>query len=92
MVGNFDGKTVLGFLGDFGIGNGMEKRAALRTALERKTQLKELATVKQCDTERLGVENSENVYGQLKKLKELLDARIITQEEFDTQKKKILSH
>lgn len=47
-VGRFDGKTVLGFLGDFGIGNGMEKRAALKTAKDRKEQLGELAVQKQC--------------------------------------------
>jgi putative oligomerization/nucleic acid binding protein len=33
----------------------------------------------------------EDIYAELKKLKELLDAKIITQEEFDSRKKKILA-
>jgi hypothetical protein len=91
-VGSFDGKTVLGFLGDFGIGKGMEKKAALKTAQERKEQLNELVDEKKCDSSlKIRSEGSEDVYGQLKKLKELLDTKIITQEEFDAQKKKILA-
>lgn len=34
-TGEFNGKTVLGFLGDFGIGNGMAKRQALKNVNER---------------------------------------------------------
>lgn len=35
----FDGRSVLSFLGDFGIGNVMEKNAALEAANKRLTQL-----------------------------------------------------
>jgi hypothetical protein len=34
---------------------------------------------------------SGDVYTELKKLKELLDAKIITQEEFDARKQKVLA-
>jgi hypothetical protein len=34
---------------------------------------------------------SDDIYAELKKLKELLDAKIITQDEFELRKKKILS-
>jgi Short C-terminal domain len=37
------------------------------------------------------IQNSDDVYTELKKLKELLDSKIITQEEFDTRKSKILA-
>ena len=36
-------------------------------------------------------QESGDIYSELKKLKELLDAKIITQEEFDARKKKILN-
>lgn len=36
------------------------------------------------------VQQSGDIYSELKKLKELLDAKIITQEDFDSRKKKIL--
>ena len=39
----FDFKSVLGFLGDYGIGNAMEKDAAMRSARER---LEELEAIK----------------------------------------------
>ena len=38
----------------------------------------------------INVQNSGDMYTELKKLKELLDAGVITQAEFDAQKKKIL--
>lgn len=38
----------------------------------------------------ISVQGSGDMYTELKKLKDLLDANIITQAEFDTQKKKIL--
>jgi hypothetical protein len=47
----FGGKDVLAFLGDFGIGNHMEKSAALDSANKRLGQLKELRAAKQCSGE-----------------------------------------
>ncbi|MBX3323701.1 MAG: hypothetical protein KF757_11985 [Phycisphaeraceae bacterium] len=43
-----DGRSVLGFLGDFGIGNAMERNAAEKSARERREQLQELKTAKNC--------------------------------------------
>lgn len=40
-TGNFDGRTVLGFLGDFGIGNGIAKSDAYEKAEKRMEALKE---------------------------------------------------
>lgn len=45
-TGEFDGKTVLGFLGDFGIGNGMEKGDARKKVQSRLTQLESLKSIK----------------------------------------------
>ena len=45
-TGNFDGRTVLGFLGDFGIGNGMAKSRASEKAEVRMEELKELRNQK----------------------------------------------
>ncbi|MDF7667910.1 hypothetical protein PT273_09020 [Orbaceae bacterium ESL0727] len=45
----FDGRSVLSFLGDFGVGNVMEKKAAIKSANARLVQLKELARMKKCD-------------------------------------------
>lgn len=42
QTGKFDGLTVLGFLGDFGIGNGMAKSVAQKHADDRMAQLKAL--------------------------------------------------
>lgn len=44
----FDGRSVLSFLGDFGIGNLMEKNAALKAANTRSAQLQDLSTAKNC--------------------------------------------
>jgi hypothetical protein len=44
----FSGKDVLAILGDFGIGNSMEKSAALESANNRLTQLGELRRTKVC--------------------------------------------
>jgi hypothetical protein len=38
----------------------------------------------------VSVKNSDDIYTELKKLKELLDEKIITQEEFDAKKRQIL--
>jgi len=44
----FSGKDVLAFLGDFGIGNSMEKNAALESANARIARLSDLKRTKQC--------------------------------------------
>jgi len=44
----FSGKDVLAFLGDFGIGNSLEKSAALESANARIARLSELKRTKQC--------------------------------------------
>lgn len=44
----FDDKDVLALLGDLGIGNAMEKDAALKSANARMNQLDALATAKSC--------------------------------------------
>jgi hypothetical protein len=44
----FSGRDVLAILGDFGIGNAMERSAALESANNRITQLRELRTAKKC--------------------------------------------
>lgn len=46
---NIDGRSVLGFLGDFGIGNAMERDAAEKSARERRGELLTLKTAKGCD-------------------------------------------
>ncbi|HCD1330116.1 TPA: hypothetical protein M9Y74_004946 [Klebsiella variicola subsp. variicola] len=48
-TGQFDGRTVLGALGDFGIGNGMAKSEARRKAQARLQQLESLKIVKCSD-------------------------------------------
>jgi len=45
----FSGRSVLSFLGDFGIGNVMEKNAALKSADERRATLVSLRASKNCD-------------------------------------------
>lgn len=45
-TGEFDGRTVLGALGDFGIGNGMAKSEARKKAAARLNQLESIKTVK----------------------------------------------
>ncbi|MEB2703430.1 hypothetical protein [Citrobacter koseri] len=45
-TGQFDGRTVLGVLGDFGIANGMAKNEARKKALARLKQLESLKAVK----------------------------------------------
>lgn len=44
----FDGRSVLSFLGDFGVGNVIEKKAALKSANRRLEQLKEVEKQKNC--------------------------------------------
>lgn len=46
QTGQFDGRTVLGFLGDFGIGNGMAKGEARKKAQNRLNQLEALKAEK----------------------------------------------
>lgn len=45
-TGEFDGRTVLGALGDFGIGNGMAKSEARKKAQARLEQLEGLKSIK----------------------------------------------
>lgn len=45
-TGEFDGRTVLGAIGDFGIGNGMAKGEARKKAKARLNQLEALKAVK----------------------------------------------
>ncbi|HFP9265114.1 MULTISPECIES: hypothetical protein [Klebsiella] len=45
-TGEFDGRTVLGVLGDFGIGNGMAKGEARKKAQARLNQLEALKSIK----------------------------------------------
>lgn len=49
-TGQFDGRTVLGALGDFGIGNGMAKSEARKKAQARIQQLESLKAVKCSDS------------------------------------------
>ncbi len=44
-----DWKSVAGFLGDYGIGNTMEKNAAIESAGKRKSELRALQVQKQCN-------------------------------------------
>lgn len=43
-----DGNSVLGFLGDFGIGNSMEYEAAMKSAQDRQADLRMLHATKVC--------------------------------------------
>lgn len=45
----FSGRDVLAILGDFGIGNAMEKTSALKSATDRIKQLNELKRMKSCN-------------------------------------------
>ena len=46
----FSGRDVLAILGDFGIGNNLEKSAALESANKRIAQLRDLLDAKKCNT------------------------------------------
>lgn len=45
-IGDFDGRTVLGVLGDLGVGNGMAKSEARKKAQSRLSQLEQLQASK----------------------------------------------
>ena len=45
----FSGRDVLAILGDFGIGNNLEKSAALESANKRIEQLRDLRSAKKCE-------------------------------------------
>lgn len=47
----FDGRSVLSFLGDFGIGNVMEKNAATESANDRLVSLENARRQKGCDSQ-----------------------------------------
>lgn len=55
----FDGRSVLSFLGDFGIGNLMEKDNAVKSAHTRLKQLSDLSAQKSCDAEQRNLEINE---------------------------------
>lgn len=46
----FSGRDVLAILGDFGIGNNLEKSSALESANKRLDQLREQRDIKKCGT------------------------------------------
>jgi hypothetical protein len=46
----FSGRSVLSFLGDFGIGNVLEKDAAIKSANDRRRTLNNLAAQKGCNS------------------------------------------
>ncbi|HBV40901.1 MAG TPA: hypothetical protein DEF05_14780 [Erwinia sp.] len=50
-TGQFNGLTVLGFIGDFGIGNGVAKSLAQKHADQRTMQLKQLEKIKCSSTQ-----------------------------------------
>lgn len=83
-------KNAIGQLGQenkngFGIKTGKNNPLAKLTFIERKTKIDD-------QPQKNESEEFENKYNALKKLKELLDGGIITQEEFDRQKSKILEN
>lgn len=45
----FNSESMLGFLGDLGIGNRIEKKKAVKSAADRQQELEELATAKSCN-------------------------------------------
>lgn len=47
-TGSFDGRTVMGFIGDFGLGNGLAKSAANDKASARLMQLQNLKVARNC--------------------------------------------
>ena len=48
-TGEFNGRTILGFMGDFGIGNGMAKCEARKKAANRLNQLEAVKAAKCAD-------------------------------------------
>jgi hypothetical protein len=48
QAGKFTGKDVLGFMGDFGIGNSMEYKEAMKSGTDRGAQLSSLRAEKGC--------------------------------------------
>ena len=64
-----DVRAVAGILGDFGIGNSMEKNEALKSAYQRLAQLKKMKVEKGCDGSALSREVLE---AEKKRIEELL--------------------
>jgi hypothetical protein len=54
----FDGRSVLSFLGDFGLGNVLEKSAAIDSANVRKGQLESLRSDRQCNVAAIDVQTT----------------------------------
>ncbi len=59
-TGQFDGKTILGVLGDFGIGNGMAKEEARSALAERRRTIREAQLSKGCIKAAPVEQNTEN--------------------------------
>ncbi|WP_235851109.1 hypothetical protein [Paraburkholderia piptadeniae] len=53
----FDGRSILSFLGDFGIGNVLEENAARDSAKTRQTELWAIGTQKNCGVRTIGSSN-----------------------------------
>lgn len=50
----FNLRSVASFLGDFGIGNVVEKKSALKSARERRRALEDLSRAKRCESAETG--------------------------------------
>lgn len=99
----FDGRSVLSFLGDFGVGNVMEKDSAMESATSRLTQLGNARAAKDCfyataepktyqppsTPSRTTGSTSERTAQQ--KIEELQQEKGITYEEYQYRYKKIMS-
>lgn len=49
QTGSFNSRTVFGFLGDFGIGNGLAKSDARKSARQRRADLDSLSAERNCN-------------------------------------------
>ena len=88
----FSGRDVLAILGDFGIGNGLEKSAALESAKSRSEMLNSLKKDKNC--QRLSteaVQYTSSLTDDLDKLNNLYKNGTITPEEYKQAKARLLN-
>jgi hypothetical protein len=69
-----DVRAVAGILGDFGIGNSMEKNEALKSAYQRLAQLKEMRVEKGC-TESSPTLSREELEAEKKRIEDLLNQK-----------------
>lgn len=92
----FSGRDVLAILGDFGIGNSMEKSAALESASKRVEQLRAQRDAKNCaainniQALETAAPKSEAVYQKLRDLQSLKKDGLITEEDFKNKKQKLI--